>query len=114
MKLTAANNARTDHALNKWRKDSTTGEVYTLRQRADSGQLAYIVYEVENGETTGYGFIHAREADNLDYVQTTVYNMPKLAYDALYAENMPVMVLDHDTLTLMRGISAREETHLFA
>lgn len=114
MSLTNANQARTVHALNKWRKDSTTGEVYTLRQRADSGQLAYIVYEVENGEATGYGFIHAREADGLDYVQTTVYNMPKLAYDALYAENMPVMVLDHDTLTLTRGISAHEEANLFA
>lgn len=109
-----ANNARTDHALDKWRKDSTTGEVYTLRQRADNGQLAYIVYEVENGETTGYGFIHSREADNLDYVQTTAYNIPKLAYDALYVGNMPVMVLDHDTLTLSRGISAHEESHLFA
>lgn len=114
MTLTNANNARTEHALNKWRKDSTTGEVYTLRQRADNGQLAYIVYEIENGETIGYGFIHSRDTDNLDYVQTTVYNMPKLAYDALYAENMPVMVLDHDTLTLTRGISAHEETHLFA
>ena len=113
MQLTAANQARTDHALNKWRKDATTGEVYTLRQRADSGQLAYIVHEVENGETIGYGFIHSREADSLDYVRTTVYNMPKLAYDALHTENMPVMVLDHDTLTLTRGISAREESNLF-
>lgn len=114
MTLTAANQARTEHALNKWRKDSSTGEVYTLRQRADNGQLAYIVYEVENGETTGYGFIHSREAGSLDYVQTTVHNTPKLAYDALYTENMPVMVLDHDTLTLTRGISAQEESHLFA
>lgn len=114
MTLSNANNARTDHALNKWRKDSTTGEVYTLRQRADNSQLAYLVLEVENCETIGYGFIHSREADNLDYVQTTVHNMPKLAYDALYAESMPVMVLDHDTLTLTRGISAHEESHLFA
>lgn len=114
MKLTAANQARTEHALNKWRKDSTTGEVYTLRQRADRNEIFAIVYEVENGETVGYGYIHTREADSLDYVQTTVYNMPKLAYEALYAEGLPVMVLDHDTLTLTRGISAREEAHLFA
>lgn len=113
MTLTAANNARTEHALNKWRKDSTTGEVYTLRQRADRNEIFAIVSEVENGKTVGYGFIHARDKDGVSYF-TDVFNMPKLAYDTLYAEGLPVAVLDHDTCTIEHAISHTEEAHLFA
>ena len=113
MTLAAANNARTDHALNKWRKDSVTGEVYTLRQRADRNEIFAIVSEVENGETVGYGFIHARDRNGVSYF-TDVFNMPKLAYDALYAEGFPVAVLDHDTCTIEHAISRAYEAHLFA
>lgn len=108
MKLSAANNARTDHALNKWRKDSATGEVYTLRQRADRNEIFAIVSEIENGEVIGYGFIHARDKDCVSYF-TDVFNMPKLAYDALYAEGLPVAILDHDTLTIEHAISRADE-----
>lgn len=113
MRLTAANNARTDHALNKWRKDSTTGEVYTLRQRADRDEIFAIVSEIENGEVIGYGFIHSRDQNGVSYF-TDVFNMPKLAYDALYEEGLPVAVLDHDTCTIEHAISCAEESHLFA
>ena len=113
MQLTAANQARTDHALNKWRKDATTGEVYTLRQRANRNEIFAIVSEIESGEVIGYGFIHMRDQNGISYF-TDVFNMPKLAYDALYAEGLPIAILDHDTCTIEHAISRTEETHLFA
>lgn len=113
MTLTNANNARTEHALNKWRRDAVTREIYTIRQRADRNEIFAIVSEIENGEVTGYGFIHSRDKDGVSYF-TDVFNMPKLAYDALYAEGLPVAVLDHDTCTIEHAISRADETHLFA
>ena len=103
MTLTAAQQARTENALNKWRRDATTKEIYTIRQRADRGQIFAIVSEIENGEITGYGFIHARDRDGVSYF-TDVFNMPKLAYDALAAEGLPRAILDHDTLTIEHAI----------
>lgn len=113
MSLTNANNARTEHALNKWRKDSATGEVYTLRQRTDRNEIFAIIQEVENGETIGYGFIHSRDKNGVSYF-SNVFNMPKLAYDALYAEGLPVAILDHDTCTIEHAIPRADEVHLFA
>lgn len=103
MALTAAQQARTENALNKWRRDAATGEVYTIRQRADHGQIYAIVSEIENGETTGYGFILDRDKNGVSYF-TDVFNMPKLAYDALAAEGLPRAILNHDTLTIEHAI----------
>lgn len=99
MSLTAANEARLENILNKWRRDAATGAIYTIRQRVDNGQIHSIVSEIEDGKVTGYGFILTRDADDLNYM-TDVFNMPKIAYDALLSEGVNSVTLNHDTLTL--------------
>ena len=112
MSLTAATEVRTANALTKYRRDSVTGELYTLRARAQRKQIHAIVQEITDGEITSYGYIHKRDAESVSYL-TDIFNMPKLAYTFMYNAGLPVMVLDHDTFTLERGLSKADNDHLF-
>lgn len=96
--LTAANAARLEHVLNKWRRDAVTRELYTIQQRLDRGAYAYKVSEIEGGKTTGYGLVlHAEMGPTLDYIGTEVCNTPKMVFDHV---DLPTAVLNHDTMTL--------------
>lgn len=93
--LTLARKAREDKVINRYRRDSVTGEVYTVRDRIESGAYAYRTRHVEAGKRDTYGMILASEIDGEVNYMTPVVPVSKIGFD--YAADLPVVTFDEDT-----------------
>lgn len=105
--LALARKAREDKILNTLRRDSVTGEVFTIRGRLERGAYAYRTKHVQKGKRVTYGLILANEvqwADDpigaIDYV-TPVCNSTKIGFD--YASELPVITVDEDACRMVWG-----------
>lgn len=87
--LGIARKVRTDNLINRWRKDSVTGEVYTVRKRIERGAYSHRTIHIQDGKRISYGLILSAEiVGELDYL-TPVTNSSKLAFD--YASELPLV-----------------------
>lgn len=105
--LALAHKARTDKNINTYRRDSVTGETYTIRGRIEAGAYAYRTRHVEAGKRDTYGLILASEVlwasdpiGALDYM-TPVCNSTKLAFD--YASELPIITVDEGNCRMLWG-----------
>lgn len=96
--LKLANEARTNKTINKWRRDSATGEIYTVRGRIESNAYAYRTIHTENGKRDSYGLILRNEIDGEVNYLTPVTVATKLAFD--YASHLPVIKFDDSRGTI--------------
>ena len=96
--LKLANEARTNKTINKWRRDSITGEIYTVRGRIESNAYAYRTIHTENGKRDSYGLILRNEIDGKVTYLTPVTVATKLAFD--YASHLPIINFDDSLGTI--------------
>lgn len=105
--LELARKARADKTLNTYRRDSVTGEVFTILGRLERGAYAYRTRHVQKGKRDSYGLILANEVQwasdpigAIDYM-TPVCNATKIAFD--YAADLPVITVDEDACRMVWG-----------
>ena len=105
--LELARKARADKILNTFRRDSVTGEVFTILERLERGAYAYRTKHVQKGKRTTYGLILANEVQwasdpigAIDYM-TLVCNSTKIGFD--YASELPVVTVDEDAGRMVWG-----------
>ena len=105
--LEMARKARADKILNTFRRDSVTGEVFTILERLERGAYAYRTKHVQKGKRVTYGLILANEVQwasdpigAIDYM-TPVCNSTKIGFD--YASELPVLTVDEDSRRMVWG-----------
>ena len=105
--LELARKARADKILNTNRRDSVTGEVFTILERLERGAYAYRTKHVQKGKRVTYGLILANEVQwasdpigAIDYM-TPVCNSTKIGFD--YASELPVITVDEDSCRMVWG-----------
>lgn len=105
--LELARKAREDKILNTYRRDSVTGETFTILGRLEKGAYAYRTKHVQKGKRTTYGLILANEVQwasdpigAIDYM-TPVCNSTKIGFD--YASELPVITVDEDACRMIWG-----------
>lgn len=88
---------RAQHALNKWRRDSETREVYTHQLRLDSGSyVARTVHRID-GKRDSYGLILSRDVVTVVEYMTPVVSCEKLIFDST---GLPVIIFDDSRGTI--------------
>lgn len=105
--LEMARKARADKILNTNRRDSVTGEVFTILERLERGAYAYRTKHVQKGKRVTYGLILANEVQwasdpigAIDYM-TPVCNSTKIGFD--FASELPVITVDEDACQMVWG-----------
>lgn len=105
--LELARKAREDKIINTFRRDAVTREVYTIRERIETGAYAYRTKHIEAGKRVTYGLILANEVQRasdpigaLDYM-TPVCPATKIAFD--YAADLPIITVDEDKCRVLWG-----------
>lgn len=105
--LELARKARADKILNTNRRDSVTGEAFTILERLERGAYAYRTKHVQKGKRVTYGLILANEVQwasdpigAIDYM-TPVCNSTKIGFD--YASELPVITVNEDACQMVWG-----------
>ena len=110
--LDAARQARLDTILDRRMRDRITGEIYTHRERLARGAYAYRVTSIERGKRDTYCLILATECTNPcdPCYLTPMVPVPKIVHD--YAEALPALECDENTMTVRHYVTDAEWAHL--